>query len=53
MNGFPDNVNRKHLIYTAITRASDLAILVGTEAELQAIFGDNHLRKLIRQEAIK
>jgi len=48
MNGFPDNVNRKHLIYTAITRASDLAILVGTEAELQAIFGDKHLRKLIK-----
>ncbi len=53
MNGFPENVNQKHLIYTAITRASDLAILVGTETQLRAILGDKHLRKLIRRQPTK
>jgi ATP-dependent exoDNAse (exonuclease V) alpha subunit len=40
----------KHLIYTAITRASDLIILVGTETQLLEIFGDKHLKKLVKSQ---
>ena len=53
MNGFPENVNQKNLIYTAITRASDLAILVGTKVELQATFSAKHLGKLTRFQSEK
>jgi len=48
LNGFPSNINAKHLVYTAITRATDLVILVGTKADLELIFGENHLRRLMK-----
>ena len=50
INGFHEHVNVKHLIYTAITRASDLIILVGTETQLLEIFGDKHLKKLVKSQ---
>jgi ATP:corrinoid adenosyltransferase len=50
INGFPSNINPKHLVYTAITRATDLVILVGTEADLESVFGEDHLRRLIKAQ---
>ena len=37
-------------IYTAITRASDLVILVGTETQMLDIFGEKHLKKLEKRQ---
>jgi ATP:corrinoid adenosyltransferase len=48
MNGFHDHVNPKHLIYTAITRASDFVTIVGTKQELLELFGDKHLKRLLK-----
>ena len=44
INGFHEHVKVKHLIYNAITRVSDLIILVGMETQLLEIFGEKHLK---------
>lgn len=50
VNGFHSYANPRHVMYTAISRASDLAIIVGTKTELTEVLGERHLRRLIRRQ---
>jgi len=50
LNGFHEHADPKDVLYTAISRAIELAVLVGTEAELTEILGTKHLGKLKRRQ---
>jgi RecA/RadA recombinase len=50
VNGFHDHADTKDVLYTAISRAIELAVLVGTEAELTEVLGSKHLGKLMRRQ---
>jgi len=50
LNGFHDHADPKDVLYTAISRAIELAVLVGTEEELTEVLGSKHLGKLTRRQ---
>ena len=50
VDGFHDGVDPKDVLYTALSRATDLAVIVGDRSELESIFGAKHLRRLEKRQ---
>ncbi len=50
LNGFHEHTDPKDVLYTGMSRAIELAVLVGSEAELTEVLGGKHLRKLLRRQ---
>jgi len=50
VNGFHPHADPKDVLYTAISRAIDLAVLVGSREELESVLGAKHLRRLERRQ---
>lgn len=50
INGFHDHAQKRDVMYTAMSRAIDLVVLVGTEADLTEIFGPKQLRRMLKRQ---
>ena len=51
VNGFHEEIDPKDVLYTALSRAMDLAVIVGERSQLEQIFGEKHLRRMERRQA--
>ena len=51
VNGFHEEIDPKEVLYTALSRAMDLAVIVGERNQLEEILGAKHLRRMERRQA--
>lgn len=51
VNGFHEEIDPKDVLYTALSRAMDLAVIVGERNQLEEILGAKHLRRMERRQA--
>ena len=51
VNGFHDEIDPKDVLYTALSRALDLAVIVGERDQLEQVLGEKHLRRMERRQA--
>jgi superfamily I DNA and RNA helicase len=51
VNGFHDEIDPKDVLYTALSRAMDLAVIVGERAQLEQVLGQKHLRRMERRQS--
>jgi ATP:corrinoid adenosyltransferase len=51
VNGFHEEIDRGDVLYTALSRAMDLAVIVGERAQLEQVLGQKHLRRMERRQS--
>jgi len=51
VNGFHEEIDPKDVLYTALSRAMDLAVIVGERDQLEGVLGEKHLRRMARRQA--
>jgi ATP:corrinoid adenosyltransferase len=51
VNGFHEEIDPKDVLYTALSRALDLAVIVGERTQLEQVLGEKHLRRMERRQA--
>lgn len=50
VNGFHKEIDPKHVLYTGLSRAMSLAVIVGERSTLEKVFGEKHLRRMERRQ---
>ena len=51
VNGFHEEIDPKDVLYTALSRAMDLAVILGERDKLKQVLGEKHLRRMERRQA--
>ena len=51
VNGFHQEIDPKDVLYTALSRAMDPAVIVGERNLLEQVLGEKHLRRMERRQA--
>ena len=50
INGFHEEIDPRDVLYTALSRALDLAVIAGELDQLEQVLGAKHLRRMERRQ---